>query len=86
MALAYAIVLVASDLWDHSRSQCIELGQLEADGKFQKLAEEARKTLVTRQGSEPYTMTRDEIRHHYPTLDGDFLDHVVGLLYQADIT
>lgn len=86
MAVAYAVVMVSADLWDHSRSQCIELGQEQADARFREMAEESRLTQVTRLGAEPHVMARDEVRNLFPQLSGDLLDHIVGLYYQADIT
>jgi hypothetical protein len=86
MALAYAVVLVHTDLFASSRSQSIEVAQEQADEKFRKLAEESRKTLVTRTSPEPHIMSREEIRNHYPQVTGDFLDHIVGLFFTAEIS
>lgn len=82
MALAYAVVLVAAELYDHERRNSVAEAQAAADKRFEAIAQEARKTLVTR-NPEPHVMTYPEMRNHFPTAN---LDGLVGLFFTADIT
>lgn len=82
MALAYAIVFVAAELYDHDRYGSVQKAQAAADERFEKLAVEARKTLVTR-NPEPHVMTYTEMRNHLPEAN---LQGLVGLRFVADIT
>lgn len=81
MAQAYAVVFVAVEMWDGDRFEATRVAQKAADERFEKLAQEARKTLVTRD-PEPRVMTYREIEHHFPTADPR---SIVGLYFTADI-
>lgn len=82
MALAYAVVFVTAELWDHHRSQATEMAQSAADERFEKLAQENMKGLVTR-NPEPHVMSWEEMRNMLP---GAHLEGLVGLKFMADIT
>lgn len=83
MALAYAVVLVSTELYDHDRYNTVGRAQAAADKQFEKLAQERMKTLVTR-NPEPRVMTVPELRNAFP--DPDFnLVGLMGLYFTADI-
>lgn len=82
MALAYAVVFADSRLYDTQRHDTLLRAQVAADQKFERLATEARKTLVTR-NPEPRVMTWDEMRNAFPGIN---LDGIVGLYFTADIS
>lgn len=82
MALAYAVVMVASDLFDHHRRDTVQEAQKQADLKFEVVAQEARLTKVTR-NPEPRVMTHPELRQGFPHVN---LDGLVGLYFTADIS
>lgn len=82
MALAYAVIFASTELWDHQRHDTLARAQAAADEKFEAIAQNARKTLVTR-NPEPRVMTWDEMRNAFPDLN---LEGIVGLYFTADIT
>ena len=82
MALAYAVVFVNKELWEHEQCMSVQEAHRAADQRFEGLAQEARLTLVTR-NPEPRVMTYLEMRNAYPDLN---LDGLVGLYFTADIT
>lgn len=82
MALAYAVILANTELFDRQRRDTVQQAQAAADRRFEELAQQARKTLVTR-NPEPRVMTWDEMRNAFP---GANLDGLVGLYFTADIT
>lgn len=82
MALAYAIVLVTGELFDHNRRDTVQMAQDAADLKFEALAQENMKGLVTR-NPEPHVMSHEEMRNHFPHAN---LHNLVGLRFTADIT
>lgn len=84
MPQAYAVVLVANELLDHDREDTVRMAQREADKKFEKLAEEVRKTLVTR-NPDPRVMTVPELEQLLPGIDSINL-RVTGLYFTADIS
>ncbi|QZE10346.1 hypothetical protein SEA_LUNA18_59 [Microbacterium phage Luna18] len=84
MALAYSVVLVEAGLFDHDREDSIRHAQREADKKFEALAQESRKTLVTRD-PEPRVMTVPELEKLLPGIGPQAL-LVVGLYFTAEIS
>lgn len=82
MALAYAVVLVDVELWKRDAREAVAAAQKAADEKFERLAQQAMKGLVTR-NPEPRVMTYPEMRNAFPEA---VLDHVIGLYFTADIT
>lgn len=84
MPQAYAVVLVANELLDHDREDTIRVAQREADTQFEKLAQETRKTLVTR-NPEPRVMTVPELEQLLPGID-PAVSRVTGLYFTADIS
>lgn len=82
MALAYAVVPVTLGLYKNNQREAVAAAQHEADKKFERMAQEARLTLVTR-NPEPRVMSHDEMRKWLPT--GDISD-LVGLYFTADIS
>jgi hypothetical protein len=82
MALAYSVIFVDAGLWAHDQRTALQMAQQEADKKFEALAIDARKTLVTR-NPEPRVMTYEEVANAFP--DVDYLT-IVGLYFTADIT
>lgn len=82
MALAYAVVLVANDLYKNQKRDTVAAAQHAADEKFRKVAEEARCTKVTR-NPEPREMTIDECRNLFPQSN---LEGLTGLYFTADIS
>lgn len=82
MALAYAVILVTGDLFDRHRRDTVQMAQDAADKKFEKLAQENMKGLVTR-NPEPHIMSVGELRQHFPHAN---LHNLVGLRFTADIT
>ncbi|AXQ52921.1 hypothetical protein SEA_NEFERTHENA_58 [Microbacterium phage Neferthena] len=82
MALAYAVIFANTELWDNQRYDTLQRAQAAADEKFEAIAQDARKTLVTR-NPEPRIMTYLEMRNAFPDLN---LDGLVGLYFTADIT
>lgn len=82
MAEAYAVILVTTGLFDHDRQDTIRMAQREADKKFEQLATDVRKTLVTRD-PEPRIMTVPELQQQFPFVD---LEGLVGLYFTADIS
>lgn len=84
MALAYAIILVQGTLFDMNRRDAVQLGQQEADKKFEALAVEHRLTQVLR-NPEPRVMTLPELQQEFPG-QFDFLSDIIGLCYTADIS
>lgn len=84
MALAYAVVLVAEDLYRGDQRSAVQAAQAQADKRFEALAQEARKTLVTR-NPEPRVMTHPEMRNAFPAM-GEQLNQLVGLYFTADIS
>lgn len=82
MAEAYAVILVAGDLYDHDRQDTVRMAQRAADEKFEALATDVRKTLVTR-NPEPRVMTVPELQRQFPEMD---LENLVGLYFSADIS
>lgn len=82
MPLAYAVVLVTTGLFDHDREDTIRAAQREADKKFEQLATDVRKTLVTR-NPEPRVMSVPELQQQFPYAE---LDGLVGLYFEADIS
>lgn len=81
MALAYAVVLVAEDLYRSDQRSAVEAAQRQADKRFEALAQENRLTLVTR-NPEPRVMTHPEMRNAFPEAPVELL---VGLYFTADI-
>lgn len=81
MALAYAVILVAADLYDHHKRDAVQQAQQEADRTFEKLARKEMKGTVTR-NPEPRVMTYPEMRNAWPYMN---LDGLVGLYFTADI-
>lgn len=84
MPQAYAVVLVANQLLDHDRLDTIRAAQLEADRQFESLAQDTRKTLVTRD-PEPRVMTVPELQKLLPGIDPE-VAQVTGLYFTADIS
>jgi len=84
MPLAYAVVLVNNTLLGHDRQDAIRVAQLEADKKFEALAVDSRKTLVTRD-PEPRVMTVPELKQLLPGID-PIEAQVTGLYFTADIS
>ncbi|QKY80353.1 hypothetical protein SEA_MERCEDES_53 [Microbacterium phage Mercedes] len=84
MAEAYAVILVTNELLDHDREDTIRVAQREADKKFEALATEVRKTLVTR-NPEPRVMTVPELQKLLPGID-PVADRLTGLYFTADIS
>lgn len=82
MTLAYAVVLVDSGLYDHDTRGAVQMALAEADKKFEGLAQESYKTLVTR-NPEARVMTVPELEQWLPGADVRFL---VGLYFEADIS
>lgn len=82
MAEAYTIVLVDETLWKTERSRFTQIAQQAADQKFEKLAQDNMKGLVTR-NPEPREMSHEELRKYMPYA---VLDGLVGLYFTADIT
>jgi hypothetical protein len=82
MALAYAVVLVNDELMKRHGRETVQEAQGAADQKFQRIAEDNRLTLVTR-NPEPRTMTPEELRQFAPHAN---LDGLTGLYFTADIT
>ncbi len=82
MALAYAVIFADSRLFDTQREDTLQRAQAAADQKFEGIAQQARKTLVTR-NPEPRVMSHPEMRNAFPHLN---LDGLVGLYYTADIS
>lgn len=82
MALAYAVILVDSRLYDQNKRDAVAMAQQSADEKFEMIAQEARKALVTR-NPEPRVMTHPEMRQNFPHAN---LDQIVGLYFTADIS
>lgn len=82
MPQAYAVILVDNGLLDHDRQDTIRVAQIEADKKFEKLAQDTRKTLVTRD-PEPRIMTVPELQQLLPF---DAPPNVTGLYFTADIS
>jgi hypothetical protein len=82
MALAYAVVLVSTELYDQQRMDAVQTAQGAADKKFESLAQQARKTLVTR-NPEPRVMSYEEMQNAFP---GANLDNLIGLYFTADIS
>ncbi|WNN96087.1 hypothetical protein SEA_SCHIMMELS22_56 [Microbacterium phage Schimmels22] len=82
MALAYAVVLADSRLYDTQKHDTLQRAQAAADQKFEALAQGSRKTLVTR-NPEPRVMTYPEMRKAFPNIN---LDGLVGLYFTADIS
>lgn len=81
MPLAYAVVLVDSQLYDRERYNTVRQAQQAADQKFERLAQENMKAMVTR-NPEPHVMTVPELRQQFPHIN---LDGLVGLYFTADI-
>lgn len=81
MALAYVIILVSTQLYDHDKRSAEQEAGKQADKKFEELAQEARKTLVTRTRAE--VMPVRELLEYVPDLNPLL---VLGLKFQADIT
>lgn len=84
MPLAYAVVLVTNELLDHDRQDTIRVAQREADRQFEKLAQESRKTLVTRD-PEPRVMTVPELEQLLPGVE-PVKNRLTGLYFTADIS
>lgn len=82
MAMAYAVVFAASELFDRHRRETVQEAQREADKRFEAIAQQNRLTLVTR-NPEPRVMTHPEMRNAFPNIN---LDGLVGLYFTADIT
>ena len=82
MALAYAVVLASTEMYDHHWHDTVRQAQAAADQKFGVLAREARKTVVTR-NPEPRVMSYPEMRNAFPNIN---LDGLVGLYFTADIS
>lgn len=82
MPQAYSVILVDVGLFDHDRQDTIRAAQVEADKKFEALAQDTRKTLVTRD-PEPRVMTVPELQRLLPGVDTEGL---VGLYFTADIS
>ncbi|QZD98647.1 hypothetical protein SEA_JEMERALD_59 [Microbacterium phage Jemerald] len=82
MALAYAVVPVDKRLYDLQRREAVQAAQHEADRRFEDIAKQARKTLVTR-NPEPRVMSHEELRKLLPTGD---ISSLVGLYFTADIS
>lgn len=82
MAIAYSVILVDADLFDRERRDSVNLAQRAADEQFERLAQDARMTLVTRH-PEPRVMTVPELKQAFPDQD---LRFVVGLYFTADIS
>lgn len=84
MALAYVVILVSTELWDHDRRSAEQEAQKQADVKFETLAQEARKTLVTRTRAE--VMPVRELAEFFPQYPPAAFQQIVGLKFTADIT
>lgn len=84
MALAYALVTVHSSIFDRDQRSAVQYAQLEADVKFEELAQQHRLTTVVR-NPEPRVMTVPELRAQFPG-QVEFTDNVVGLYFTADIS
>lgn len=82
MALAYAVILVDTRLFDRDNRDTVREAQVAADKRFEQVAQEARLTLVTR-NPEPKVMTYLELRKAFPQAN---LDGLTGLYFTADIT
>lgn len=82
MALAYSVILVDSRLFDTQRRDTVQEAQRAADRRFEAIAVEARKTMVTR-NPEPRVMTYLEARNLFPEIN---LDDYVALYFTADIS
>lgn len=82
MALAYAVVLASSEMFDKYKRDTVAEAQRAADQKFEALAQANMKGLVTR-NPEPRVMTHPEMRNAFPGIN---LDGLVGLYFTADIT
>lgn len=81
MALAYAVVLASTELFDHHRRETVQEAQRAADQKFEAIAQQNRLAMVTR-NPEPRVMTYPEMRNAFPGVN---LDGLVGLYFTADI-
>lgn len=82
MAEAYAVILVDVRLYDHDKTDTVRYAQKAADEKFEALATDVRKTLVTR-NPEPRVMTFPEMEQQFPDVDPR---EYVGLYFTADIS
>lgn len=82
MALAYAIVLVTAELFDHQNRDTVRAAQEAADKRFEQLAQESMKSTVVRY-PEPRVMTYQEMHEVFP---GVSLAGLVGLRFSADIS
>lgn len=82
MALAYAVVFADARLYDTQKHDTLQRAQAAADRKFEAIATQARKTLVTR-NPEPRVMTYPEMRNAFPHIN---LEGLVGLYFTADIS
>lgn len=82
MAMAYAVILATTEMFDGDRRGTVQAAQREADRKFETMAREALLTQVTR-NPEPRIMTWAEMRNAFPHMH---LDGLVGLYFTADIT
>ena len=85
MALAYALVIVDPALWAQAREEAVRTGQKAADSQFEKLAVEARKTLVTR-NPEPEVVPYREVEEMFPEWTPAQIRYAVVLRFTADIT
>lgn len=81
MSMAYAVILVSTELYDSYQRDTVQEAQHAADKKFEALAQAAMKGTVTR-NPEPRVMTYDEMRQAFPELN---LNGIVGLYFTADI-
>ena len=82
MSLAYAVVFVDARFYDEQTRVAEGFAQEEADRKFEQIAQENRRTLITR-NPEPRVMTYDEVKQSFPQVNAYA---VVGLYFTADIT
>lgn len=82
MALAYAVILVTEQLYDGDQRTAVQEAQRQADNQFERIAQEARLTMVTR-NPEPRVMTYLELRGAFPHTN---LHGLVGLYFTADIS
>lgn len=82
MALAYAVVLVSEEIYKGDQRSAVQAAQHAADQRFEKLAQDNRMTLVTR-NPEPRVMTHPEMRNAYPEVR---VERLVGLYFTADIS
>ena len=85
MAMAYALVIVEPTLWAQAPEEAKREGQVAADRQFEKLATDARKTLVTR-NPDPEVVPYREVEEMFPEWTPAQVRFAVVLRFTADIT